>query len=57
MSDDPQHRSREMFDADVANGESDPDESGPPAADPEAPGTGAAAPSWPEEPAEPNEPG
>ena len=57
MSDDAQHRSQAMSEADVANGERGPDDAQPTAEDPEAPGTGAAAPSWPQDPAEPNEPG
>ncbi len=47
-----------MREADTGNGEGGPDESAAPTGDdPDAPGLGAAAPDWPEDPAEPNEPG
>jgi hypothetical protein len=57
MSNDPQQRSSSMDEADTANGEGGPDESAPTGDDPDAPGLAAAAPDWPEDPAEPNEPG
>lgn len=47
-----------MDEAGTANGEGGPDTSAPATGDdPDAPGLGAAAPDWPEDPAEPNEPG
>jgi len=58
MTNDPHERPSSMREADTGNGEGGPDESAAPTGDdPDAPGLGAAAPDWPEDPAEPNEPG